>query len=29
MAALAAMKPSQASIDAVRPYVAQITPLLR
>jgi hypothetical protein len=28
-AALAAMKPSQASIDAVRPYVPQITPLLK
>jgi hypothetical protein len=29
MAALAAMKPSQASIDAVRPYVPQLTPLMR
>jgi hypothetical protein len=29
MAALASMKPSQASIDAVRPYAAQIMPLLR
>ena len=29
IAALASMKPSQASIDAVRPYAAQITALLK